>query len=122
MKILIVDDEVIFRQGLSRLFRREKLETLLAEDSFQALQFLAMYPIKLIICDHGLPVISGLELLKRIRSNSEYQHLPFIMITGSIEEELIQKIISAGANKCFLKPFETKDLIDYIKNTTNRGE
>lgn len=118
MKILIVDDEEIIRRGLSRLFNQQKMETLLAEDSFHALQFLAEYNVKLIICDHGIPGINGLELLKRIRSNPEYKNLPFIMITGSIDEELIQNIISAGANKCFQKPFETKELIDFIKTTT----
>lgn len=122
MKILIVDDEEIIRRGLSRLFNQQKMETLLAEDGFHALQFLAEYNVKLIICDHGIPGINGLELLKRIRSNPEYENLPFIMITGSIDEELIQKIISAGANKCFQKPFETKELIDFIKNTTDCGE
>jgi len=119
MKILIVDDEEIIRQGLSRFLNKEKIETLLAEDSFQALQFLAMFNVKLIICDHGIPALNGLELLKRIRSNPEYQNLPFIMITGSIDEKLIKEIISAGANKCFIKPFEPNELIDFIKNTTD---
>ena len=122
MNILIVDDENSIRLGLSRLLSKGKIKTMLAEDGFQALQFLSMYQIKLIVCDHGIPGINGLELLKRIRSNPEYKNVPFIMITGSIDEELIQNIISAGANKCFQKSLQTEELIDFIKNTTDCGE
>ncbi|MEE9118511.1 MAG: response regulator, partial [Calditrichia bacterium] len=64
----------------------------------------------LIFCDWNMPDMSGMEVLKKIRSDDELKDIPFIMVTAKAEEEKILAAIKAGVSNYILKPFTAKTI------------
>jgi len=73
----------------------------------------------LVICDWGMPVMTGEELLKWIRNHPDLNHTPFIMLTSRSEKEYVMRAISAGVNSYLIKPFTIADLIQKISTTVD---
>lgn len=66
----------------------------------------------LVIMDVFLANSDGIELLRRVRSTAEFEHLPVIMTSGMDVED---RCLEAGANGFMLKPYSPPDLIDMIR-------
>lgn len=119
MKFLIVDDSVTMRRivanSLKNLGYTEFVE---AADGQQALDVLAAdSSIEFVITDWNMPEVSGLELVKAIRGNSNFASLPILMVTTrGIKEDIIEAL-NAKVNNYVVKPFTPqilKEKIDQI--------
>lgn len=114
-RILIVDDDDPIRRMLSRILKlgAEGLEIAEARDGPEALRMLSEAgPFDLVVLDHMMPQMSGLEVLQKIRENPEQAELPVIMLTARAEQNLDS--LSQGADYFISKPFEPQELLDSV--------
>jgi two-component system probable response regulator PhcQ len=103
--ILLVDDEEQVRAALGAVLRREGYTVHLAESGEAGLLALKEKPIQLVISDHHMPGISGLEFLKLVRER--HPHVLRIMLTGDDDPQMIIRSINEGEVYRFLrKPWD----------------
>ncbi|MCJ8332533.1 MAG: response regulator [Lentisphaeria bacterium] len=117
MRILLVDDSNTMRKIEKRVLVKMGHEDVIeAEDGKIALQKLAEYnyDISLVLLDITMPNMSGIETLKKIRSNPASQKIPVMMCTSISGQEEVMEAISAGANNYVVKPFKTDELSEKI--------
>lgn len=117
-KILIVEDEASFSEALEFLLGKEGFEVSVAEDGQQAVDKLAKEGADLILLDLMIPVISGIEVCRIIRTTSQ---VPIIMLTAKDAE--IDKVVGLelGADDYVTKPYSSRELIARIKAVLRRG-
>jgi two-component system response regulator RegX3 len=117
-KILIVEDEASFSEALAFLLGKEGFEVAVAEDGRQALDMYAKDGADLILLDLMIPVVSGIEVCRAIRTTSQ---VPIIMLTAKDAE--IDKVVGLelGADDYVTKPYSSRELIARIKAVLRRG-
>ncbi len=110
--ILIVDDFPIMRGIIRRMLtKRFGLKNIIeAEDGINAWEILNEEKIDLIICDWNMPNMTGIDLLKKIRSDKRLGKLPFVMVTAEGKKENVIEATRAGVTGFIVKPFTAKDL------------
>jgi two-component system OmpR family response regulator len=81
-------------------------------DGLQAAELVHSQPFDLVLLDAGLPGLSGLELLRRIRSADT--RLPVVFITGNVSPKVTRAIVEAGASDILFKPLALQDLHDVV--------
>lgn len=116
--ILIIDDEEMIRNVISRMLKTKDYQVLEAVNGEQALEMLAdnLTSVNFVLLDLSMPGMSGEETFDRLKQmNSE---LKIIISTGYISNDLKNDLIRKGALKIMEKPFEMKDLLDLIIQNT----
>ena len=107
--MLIVDDDEDMRQFVKAHF--EKMYTVYTADNGKdALRKLEKHPVSLIISDWMMPEMDGPEFCRRVRENSEYSHLPFVMLTAKTDDAAKTESMNCGADVYIEKPFSMKYL------------
>lgn len=108
-RILIVDDEPSVRSALRRTLRKEGYELSFAESAAEALEMLSRDQPDLIVSDHLMPEMTGLEFLQRCRLL--YPEVGRIVLTGQAEMETVVAAINDGAVFRFLtKPWDDDEV------------
>jgi two-component system, chemotaxis family, chemotaxis protein CheY len=111
LKVLVVDDQFSVRQ-MTRL-ALEKIGVRLiheAENGQEALFKALAQPLDLIISDFNMPEMDGIGLLRAVRGHQAIRKVPFILITGRGDRELVVKAAQAGVNNYVVKPFDEATL------------
>ena len=107
LKILVVDDfsatRTIVINHLSKLGYNSTVEV---ENGFSALARLKSALFDLVVTDCSMSDMSGLDLLKLIRSDSDLKHIPVLMVTSEDLQGNIITAIKAGLNDYIVRPFE----------------
>lgn len=103
-RLLVVDDNALNRDMLSRRLRRRDYEVLVAEDGEMALEMLKNERIDLVLLDWMMPGLSGIDVLARIRATTSQVELPVIMATAKTEADDIVEALKAEANDYVTKP------------------
>jgi len=107
LKILVVDDfsatRTIVINYLSKLGYKNTVE---AEDGFSALARLKSALFDLVVTDWSMSDMSGLDLLKQMRADSDLKHIPVLMVTSEDLHGNIVTAIKAGLNDYIVRPFE----------------
>ena len=112
--ILLVDDEERILNALKRALRDEDLQIFTATSGQEAIALLEGREFDVIISDHNMPGMSGLELLARVKALSP--ETITMMLTGKSDIEIaMQAINDAGVYKFILKPWDTYELIINIR-------
>ena len=107
LKILVVDDFSATRTILiNQLSNLGYSNTVVSEDGFSALARLKSALFDLVVTDLSKSEMSGLDLLKKIRKDSELKHIPVLMITSDDLQVNIVTAIKAGLNDYIIRPFE----------------
>ncbi len=104
-KILVVDDIEVNRTLLRDIITKLGYEILLAENGLSALANIEKYLPDLIILDIKMPVMDGFQVLERLRTKSEYNYVPVIVVSAVDDMESIAKCIQLGADDYMVKPF-----------------
>jgi len=119
ISILVVEDELSLAQTIELYLRNEGYQTERAADGVRALELWRAVKPDLIILDIGLPKLDGLEVLKRIRSES---NVPVIMLTARAEEldELLG--LGLGADDYIVKPASARKLMARVKTVLKRSQ
>ena len=106
LKILVVDDFSATRTILiNQLSNLGYSNTVVSEDGFSALARLKSALFDLVVTDLSMSDMSGLDLLKKIRTDSELKHIPVLMITSEDLQGNIVTAIKAGLNDYIIRPF-----------------
>ena len=123
LRVLIVEDNPVIRDlfmlGVDRLeeqlhLTQEDFQVFQAEDGASAWEHIATKGVDLIVVDLYLPVLNGLELIKRVRDNPETAHTRILAISASIQDARDRSLI-AGADLFLQKPLRLVDLLDSLK-------
>lgn len=116
LKILLVEDDELFRLGLRmRLQQETGLEVVAeAEDGEQAVELANRYPLDLVLLDVGLPGIGGIEACRQIKERQP--SLPILVLTSHSEKALISRLIAAGSQGYCLKGIPGESLILAVRS------
>jgi two-component system, chemotaxis family, chemotaxis protein CheY len=115
IKILVVDDFATMRKVVKNLLKQAQFENVTeAEDGIAALRVLKSQKIDLIISDWNMPNMTGLDLLKAVRADSELADIPFLMVTAEALQENVIAAVKAGVNNYIVKPFTAETLGEKI--------
>ena len=125
LKILIVDDFPTMRRIVRTLMKQNGFDNFTeAEDGEQAYKMLqADGNFEMIVSDWNMPHMTGLELLKAVRADARFKHLPFLMVTAEAEKENIIEAVKAGVSNYIVKPFTgqaLKDKLDKIDQVVKK--
>ena len=117
-KVIVVDDSSVMRQIIKNNLKQlgfEQSNVVDAEDGEQALKKITENTIDLVISDWSMPKMTGIDLLRAIRSDGALKELPFLMVTSEADKEKIMEAVQAGVNQYIVKPFNATQLEEKIK-------
>jgi PAS domain S-box-containing protein len=104
--VLVVEDDELSRDMLSRRLERSGYAVSTAENGEQALNLISKTFFDLVLLDHMMPGLSGLDVLQRIRREYNPTDLPVIMVTAMNESDNIVQALELGANDYVTKPVD----------------
>ncbi len=113
-RVLVVDDMASIRDLVKNQLRTmnftEIMEASDGDDAWTVIetQFAEANPIELVISDWNMPKMKGLDLLKKVRSASNFVQLPFILLTSEADREQVTEAVMAGVSQYIVKPFSGK--------------
>jgi|TARA_B100001093_G_scaffold18231_1_gene16558 two-component system nitrate/nitrite response regulator NarL len=120
IKVIIIDDHTLFREGLQRLLTRHEIDVISSvsngDDGLKSIKNL--FP-DIILLDLRMPDLSGIEVLKNIRQINKT--LPVVMLTTSDDEKDLIEALRNGASGYLLKDMEPDDLVVALKDVL-KGE
>jgi CheY-like chemotaxis protein len=117
-KILIVEDNELNRDMLSRRLMRKGYEVEMAVDGLLGVEAMKSYMPDVVLMDIGLPVMDGWEATSLAKQTDEIKHIPIIALTAHALEEDRLKALEAGADDFDTKPVDLKRLIQKIEKWT----
>lgn len=121
MKILVVDDFSTMRRIVKNLLRDLGFtNTVEADDGQTALPILEKGGIDFLVTDWNMPGMTGIDLLKAVRSNPKLVDLPVLMVTAEAKREQIILAAQSGVNGYVIKPFTAATLKEKIEKIFER--
>ncbi len=114
--VLVVEDSPMMRQLLVfALSRVKNLRVTEADDGVDGLRKLAAGKFHIILTDINMPIMDGLKLVKRVRSDPAHKDTPIIIITTEGSDEDRQRAMQLGANAYITKPIQAPQVIAKVK-------
>ncbi len=120
-KILLVEDNDLNRDMLSRRLGRSGHEVSIAVDGQQALLAVQRNRPDLILMDMSLPVLSGWEATKRLKSSPETSAIPIIALTAHAMASDREEALNSGCDDYDTKPVELPRLLEKIRELLSRA-
>jgi len=112
-RLLIVDDELHNCEASQDRLHAGAYDVITAHDGQTAFALFVLEsqrsPITGVILDMELPIVHGIEVLRRLRS--QCSDVPILMISANHDRQMFDQAMRSGANACLAKPFESKELI-----------
>ena len=115
-KILLVEDNELNRDMLSRRLKRRDYDVEMAVDGQQGVDLTRSLMPDLILMDMSLPIIDGWTATGILKSDSSTSHIPIIALTAHAMEGERQKCLEAGCDDFDTKPIEFKRLLEKINH------
>ena len=119
-KILLVEDNEMNRDMLSRRLQRKGYEIVIAVDGEQAVAMAASESPALILMDMSLPIFDGWEATRRIKAADETRKIPVIALTAHAMAGDREKSLEAGCDDYDTKPIELPRLLGKMEALLNR--
>jgi two-component system, cell cycle response regulator DivK len=113
-KILLVEDNEMNRDMLSRRLERRGFQIVIATDGAQGIAMASSDQPDLILMDMSLPVIDGWEATRRLKADPATRHIPIIAITSHAMSGDRRHALDAGCNDYDTKPVELDRLLSKI--------
>src|SRR2546423_107717 len=117
VRALIVDDSSVMRKIVERCLRQAGIElkqVLEAGNGAEALDILQSNAVDLILCDINMPVMNGLEFVKKLVGVANASGVPVVMITTEGSEAHVVEAISSGARGYIRKPFTAEQVKEQV--------
>jgi CheY-like chemotaxis protein len=115
LKILVVDDNKTIRMFVNNSFKPFGCEIFEAENGIEGLVLAMREKPDLILLDLSMPLMSGAEMLGRLKSEPALKDIPVIMLTAESGGDHVLKIVRMGVRDYILKPFRRDQLIEKVK-------
>lgn len=113
-RVLIADDEPDMRRFLA--MQLDEADLIEAEDGQQALELAKQHRPALILLDHMMPEMDGVEVCKALRANHDTRETPIVILTARADEATKLEALTAGASDFVTKPFSSAELSLRIEN------
>lgn len=114
-KILTVDDSKTIRMIVKKAFSNYNCDLHEAENGVEGLALAAKEVPDLIILDITMPVMTGIEMLEKLKAEKELKDIPVIMLTAESGKENVMKIVKMGVKDYIVKPFKGEQLVERAK-------
>ncbi|MCP4633065.1 MAG: response regulator [candidate division Zixibacteria bacterium] len=122
MQVLIVDDEITNIKVINDYLANNNFSVLKAFSVKEAIRNLEKYStIDIILCDIIMPEENGFALLKYMRENLRFKHIPVIMCSGLTDKNIVMQSIKYGAKGYIVKPFTEEQLLQKIRDGLEKG-
>jgi CheY-like chemotaxis protein len=121
-KVLVVDDEVHIVHVVAIKLRNNGYEPIVAGNGEEAYELACREKPDIIIADYMMPVMSGLELIEKLRANDHTKNIPVILLTArsfAIDDSRQQQL---RISQCVTKPFSPKELLRSIEDILYQGQ
>ncbi len=115
-KILTVDDSKTIRMIVKKAFKPYNCELYEGENGVEGLAIAAKEQPDLIILDITMPVMTGIEMLGKLKAENDLKDIPVIMLTAESGKENVMQIVKMGVKDYIVKPFKGEQLIERAKN------
>lgn len=116
LTILVVDDHPMTRNMVKAILKGLGFDNIVqAENGEFAVQRIFEDQVDLVICDWNMPHMSGLEVLKRVRSEEKFKALPFLMLTAEAYRENVNAAMTSGVTDYIVKPFTAETLANKLE-------
>ncbi|MGL5448263.1 MAG: ATP-binding response regulator, partial [Rhabdaerophilum sp.] len=115
LRVLVVDDDPIYRETARMFLTMLGRHVTLAENGHAGLRTLSEKPFDILIVDMEMPDISGLEVIRQVRSRPELADLPVIMVTSRDDAMAIDRAYELGASSFVVKPVNWTLLDHYLR-------
>ncbi|RPJ05383.1 MAG: response regulator [Spirochaetaceae bacterium] len=118
MKILVVDDSRIMRSivknTMKTMYNIEDgfIEASNGEEAYKALESMQ---VDLMLLDWNMPILNGIDLVRKLRAMDKYKALPIIMVTSEAAKYNVIEAVKAGVNDYLVKPVTEKNLYEKVK-------
>jgi two-component system chemotaxis response regulator CheY len=111
MRILVVDDFSTMRRIIKNILRQLGYNNIVeADDGTSAWEILNKDKIDFIVSDWNMPQMTGIELLRKVRSSEEFADMPFLMVTAEAQQENIIEAVQAKVSNYIVKPFTAETM------------
>lgn len=125
LRILVVEDEAVFRHSLVSYLSRDGATVFQAEDGIEALSAATLYHPDVVLCDLNMPNMDGHEVIACL--SARYPHIPVIVISAQSTMEAVASALRAGARDYLLNPLEDYALVDrsieqYLNDNANLAQ
>lgn len=121
IKVLVVDDFPTMRRIIKNLLKQLGFENIEeAENGEDAYRKLKSGDFGLVVSDWNMPVMEGIELLKKLRSDPQLKDIPFLMVTAEAEKEKVIEAIKAGVDNYIVKPFTGEVLKEKLEKIAQK--
>jgi DNA-binding response OmpR family regulator len=114
-KILTVDDSKTIRMIVKKAFMPFNCEMFEGENGVEGLAIANKEKPDLIILDITMPVMTGIEMLEKLKTEKELKDIPVIMLTAESGKDNVMKIVKMGVRDYMVKPFKGDQLIERAK-------
>ena len=118
MKILIVEDNEMNRDMLSRRLLKKGFEIIIAVDGAEGVEKTIIEKPDLVLMDMSLPVMDGWEATKNLKANNETAKIPIIALTAHAMAQDKEKALAAGCDEYDTKPIDLNRLLSKISSLT----
>jgi len=113
--ILIADDEEVNRDILQEVLK-DSYEVYCVKDGLDCIKSIEDRIPDLLLLDVAMPGMTGIEVAKKIRSESMTANIPIIMLSGYASDDDVKNGLASGANIYIAKPFDLVELLDAVKD------
>ena len=118
-RILLVEDNEMNRDMLSRRLIRKGFDVVIAEDGQKGVEMTQSENPDLVLMDMSLPVVDGWEATRRLKASEETKHIPIIALTAHAMAGDREKTLKAGCDDYDTKPIEFPRLLEKINALLN---
>ncbi len=112
--VLVVDDDPQVLSTIARILKRSGFEPIVANSGKEAVRLLESYSFAVILSDINMPMMSGMDFLKKVREHD--LDVPVLLITGDPSVKTAATAIKFGAFRYLLKPIQPSELTDSVRH------
>ena len=116
VRVLLVEDSPLLRFAFGRLLRLQGFEVCEAVDGREAIEAIADFGPQLVLTDLMMPVMDGLELIRRLKSDPATANIPVVAITADATAVAERSARDAGAVDVILKPIDLPALLNRLRD------
>ncbi len=112
--VLVVEKDMVMRNGIKRILEAENYRVLTAGDGLELSKVITLSKVDLMLIDTNLPWVDGWELCEMIRAYPAFKKLPIILLTAHRKIKELEEDLSCGADDILSKPFEVDQMLEVV--------
>ncbi|KIN79649.1 phosphate regulon transcriptional regulator PhoB [Sulfitobacter mediterraneus] len=120
-QVLLVEDEPAQREVLAYNLEAEGLAVTQAQNGEEAMLLVAEAAPDLVILDWMMPLMSGIEVCRQLKTRDDTRHIPVIMLSARSEEVDAVRGLETGADDYIIKPYSMRELMARVRNQLRRS-